>query len=518
MALPKEPRQKMINLMYLVLTALLALNVSSEILNAFKTVNNSLNNATDIIERKNVDLFKSFKAKLEKPESKEKAQEWLPRAEKAKELADNLNSYLDNLKTELKKEAGLEMRDGVESYKEDNLEAATRLFVEDPPTGKGKGKELYQRLKDFKEQILAIHPDIQKDLGNALPLDLTIPKSTGTVANNNWEYGYFHMTPTIAAITILSKFQNDVKNSESQVIEYCHKKIGEVEVVYDAFQALVGQSSEYLMPGQELKITGGVGAYSNAAKPTVMVDGAVVPLTASGTAEYKTIVGSPGTYTKKVTISYKKPDGQIASVNQEIKYTVGSPTGVFVSAEAVKALYVGLPNPIRISGGSKGAEAINASIDNGSLKNNGGGSFTAEPESPGKAVIAVTVDGKTTPFEFKVKRIPDPTPMIGQFGGGSVPANAFKANVGVRADLRDFVFEGVNFTVTGFTIVCTGKGFESTGPKYAVVRGAYFSPEAKQYIEMCRPGSSVNITDITVAEPNGNTRKLASSMAFNLTN
>ena len=77
MSLPKEPRQKMINMMYLVLTALLALNVSNEILNAFKTVNNSLNTASSMVEKKNVDIFKSFQKKLEDPKTKEKAEIWI---------------------------------------------------------------------------------------------------------------------------------------------------------------------------------------------------------------------------------------------------------------------------------------------------------------------------------------------------------------------------------------------------------------------------------------------------------
>ena len=102
MSLPKEPRQKMINIMYLVLTALLALNVSAEILNAFKTVDRSLMTATGIAEQKNVDIFKSFAKKIEDPKTKEKAEIWLPKAEQANKLADDLSAYIDALKTELK--------------------------------------------------------------------------------------------------------------------------------------------------------------------------------------------------------------------------------------------------------------------------------------------------------------------------------------------------------------------------------------------------------------------------------
>ena len=121
------------------------------------------------------------------------------------------------------------------------------------------------------------------------------------------------MTPTIAAITMLSKFENDVKNSEAQVVDFCHRKVGEVEVVYDEFQAFAGTNSQYLMPGQELVITAGVGAFSKAAKPTVTVDGSGVGLNTEGVAEYKTTVGGPGTYTKTVNITFVKPDGTTAT-------------------------------------------------------------------------------------------------------------------------------------------------------------------------------------------------------------
>jgi len=212
--------------MYLVLTALLALNVSNEILHAFHTVNNSLNTATAMVEQKNVDIFKSFQKKLEDPKTKEKAAIWMPKAQKAKEIADALYTYIEDLKLELKKESGLKKgENGVEDYKEDNLDAATRLLVEPPPSGKGKGKELFEKLKKFKEELLAIDPDLTKELG-PLPLDLTAPQTTNVAVKDDLSYLYFHMTPTIAAITILSKFQNDVKNSEAQLVDLCHKKLG----------------------------------------------------------------------------------------------------------------------------------------------------------------------------------------------------------------------------------------------------------------------------------------------------
>ncbi|HSU51246.1 MAG TPA: gliding motility protein GldM [Segetibacter sp.] len=507
MSLPKEPRQKMINLMYLVLTALLALNVSSEILNAFKTVNNSLMNANGIIETKNQGIFQSFEAKLKDPKTAQLAGIWKPKADQAKGLADGMFSYLEDLKTQLMKEAGQTTPGG--AFKEDNLDAATRLIVEGP-----KGKELLQRLTEYKSGLLAIDPSINTEFKNTLPIDLSTPATNNQAAKKDWAYAYFHMTPTIAAITMLSKFENDVKNSESLVVDFCHRKVGEVQVVYDQFQAFAGTNSQYLMPGQELVITAGVGAFSKAAKPSVTVDGSGVGLNAEGIAEYKTTVGGPGTYTKTVNITYVKPDGSTATIPKKVEYTVGSPTGASVSADAVKVLYIGLENPLTISGGSAGAEKTQASISNGSLKSLGGGKYVATVNSPGKATISVTVEGKTTPFDFRVKRVPDPIAMVGQSSGGQIATNAFKAQQGVRADLRDFVFEGVKFDIISYVVYATGAGFLEN-PGISQNAGAYFNEGSKRILEKCRPGSSVILDEIRARGPGGDTRTLP-TMAFNL--
>jgi hypothetical protein len=180
----------------------------------------------------------------------------------------------------------------------------------------------------------------------------------------------------------------------------------------------------------------------------------------------------------------------------------------------VKVLYVGLDNEISVSGGGKGAEAIQASIDNGSLESLDNGRYIAHVNTPGTANITVSVDGKTERFPFKVKNVPPPTIMVGNSAGGKISANVFKANAGVRAELKDFVFEGVKFTVSGYTIICSGTGFESY--KYAQVNGAYFDSEARSIIEQCRAGSYVIIQDISVQGPGGN-RKIDGSIAFTLT-
>ena len=506
MALPREPRQKMINIMYLVLTALLALNVSSEILTAFKTINNSLINANTTIEGKNQTLFKSISDKLNDSKTHELAAKWGPKAEQAKQLADDMYSYLADLQDKIKKDAGYNPAKGDTTYKEDNIDAATKIMEKEK-----QGDALYNKLKAYKDALLAIDPEIDSNFKNTLPIDLSMPKVENK-GNNTWWAAYFRMTPAVAAVTILSKFQNDVRNSESQVVEFCHNKIGAVQIVYDAFQAIATSNSQYLLPGQELTISAGVGAFNKSAQPTVTVDGQNIPIGPDGLAVYKSTAGGAGTYTRKVSISFVKPDGTRATLDKDIQYTVGSPTGITVSADAVKVLYIGLDNPVSISGANgKGAESIHPSINQGSITSKGGGKYSVRVTTPGTATISVTSEGKTTPVEFRVKTVPPPTAMVGISRGGKMQTNSFKAQEGVRAVLENFVFEGVNFTVTSYTMTFAGAGYNEF--RFRHVNGNSFGP-VRDLIEQARPGSTITIDDIKAAGPGG-TQTLA-PIAFNL--
>ncbi|MCK9401807.1 MAG: gliding motility protein GldM [Chitinophagaceae bacterium] len=519
MSLPKEPRQKMINIMYLVLTALLALNVSSEILNAFKTVDRSLMTASGIAEQKNSDIFKSFQRKIEDPKTKEKAEIWLPKAQKAKLLADEVYTYIEALKVELKKESNLKVVGGIEEFREDDLEAGTRLFISAPPTGKAKGKELFNKLKNFKDQLLAIDETLAKEIGPTLPLDLRVPKMNvdpkDEKSKEDWAYGYFHMTPTVAGITMLSKFQNDIRNSEAQVVEYCHKEIGEVEIIYDEFQAFAQSSTQYAMPGEQLIITAGIGAFSKAARPTITIDGANVPLKEDGSAEYKMNVGASGSFAKKVKISFLKPDGTTATVEKEVKYTVGVPSGLVVSTDKTRVFYQGLDNPLSITGGG-GDEKVSVNVEGAGVTSSkaGPGQYIVKCANTGSATVTAS-DGKSNQkIIIPIKRVPNPLATIGSKAGGPIAANVFRVQKGVAAELRDFVFEGVKYDVISFTLYCTGKGFEEN-IGLAEVIGPYFNAEAQALIKRCQPGSTVVIDEIKVQGPGG-TRMLDQNISFTL--
>ncbi|HVX25067.1 MAG TPA: gliding motility protein GldM [Parafilimonas sp.] len=508
MALPKEPRQKMINLMYLVLTALLALNVSAEILNAFKTVNNSLTAASSTLDKKNKNIFDAFKSELNDASTRDRASYWAPKAEKAQNLANQMVAYIEGLQSKVADAAGYKANDST-SYREDDLEAATRVMT-DPGT---EGKELRSKLQAYKDALLDIDTSIRSHFQYSLPIDLSIPKTNNKANQNDWAASYFYMTPAIAAKTILSKFENDVKNSEAIVVDYCHQQVGAVKEVFNSYQPLVGQSSNYVMPGQEMTITAGIGAYNTESKPVVTIDGVNVPLNANGVAEYKMTAGGTGSYTKHIVISYfNQATGTQQQQSYDVPYTVGSPTGASVSADAVKVFYVGLDNPISVSGGNVGDEKVQVNISNANFHKTAPGKYIVNPIKAGtNSVVTVTADGKPSTFEFKVKDVPDPVAKVGINKGGRMPVNDFKAQFGVRADLENFVFEGVKFNVTGYTIVLTGAGFPVL--QFRQVKGASFDP-VRDLIEKTKPGTSVTIDEINVTGPGG-TRKLP-PIIFNL--
>ncbi|RYF96912.1 MAG: gliding motility protein GldM, partial [Chitinophagaceae bacterium] len=151
MALPKEPRQKMINMMYLVLTALLALNVSAEILNAFKTVNRSLDSANGVLSANNNNIYASFAKKANEPESRQKAAIWQPKAKQVQALCATMYTRLTDLRTKVKAYGGYVAGKKDSLGYEANIDAATRLMDKE-----GEGPKLEKELAKLKKDLLSI--------------------------------------------------------------------------------------------------------------------------------------------------------------------------------------------------------------------------------------------------------------------------------------------------------------------------------------------------------------------------
>jgi gliding motility-associated protein GldM len=502
MSLPKEPRQKMINMMYLVLTALLALNVSAEILNAFKTVNNSLQKTNTVVNNSTQTIMKSLADNITNPQDAStaaKAAIWKPKAEQVVNYTAGVYNYIQSLKDQITKAAGGDPATGKELTRDDNMDIPTRLLID-----QGAGKKLLEMLTQYKSDILTkIDPLVSTQFAISLPINLEKPNNK----SGSWESAYFHMVPTIASITMLSKFQNDLRTTENKVVAFCHEQVGKVVVKFDTYAAIVGQSSKYLMPGQNLEITAGVGAFSKTAKPNVNIGGANIPVGDEGTATQSIAGGGVGNHSIPVTIVYTDQDGKQQTIKKDIEYTVGQ-SNASIALPKMNVLYIGYPNPVFVAAGGAGAEQLSVSMSGGGGSISGGkGEYIARVTSQtDNCIITVSANGRVLGQQsFRVRALPDPVATVGgEPSGANVSAQAFKAQAGVGAYVKDFPLD-LKYSVTSFSIVAdTEDGDIAT----ADCTGNAWSPKARQIINGLKSGQLITIENIYCVGEDGRRRKL----------
>jgi gliding motility-associated protein GldM len=496
----------MINIMYLVLTALLALNVSAEILNAFKTVDNSLTSTNKTIATSTSTIMKSLEDKMSDPTSMVKAKIWQPKAAQAQQLSTDMYNYIEQLRARILKEAGFQPNAENKfdsSYKLDNLDIATRIMIEQK-----EGPKLRARIEKYKNDLLNIDPEIRKEFQNSLQINTDMPKVQDKT-NKTWEAAYFHMVPTVAAVTILSKFQNDIRTSENKVVAFCHQQVGQVVVRFDRFEAIIGQNSNYLMPGQQLEIKAGVGAFSPQARPTISIGGQTQQIGDSGFVRYATQVpAGVGQKSIPVHITYKDQDGNDRVIDRVVNYTIGQ-SSTAISLPEMNVLYIGYPNKVTVSGGGVGAEKISINVQGGggSVRKVANGEFIVSVgQQTDNCVIAAYADGKQIgALTYRVRSMPEPTATVGgQESGATISAAALSAQGGVGAYIKNFPLN-LKYSVTNFNAV----GIDEDGNVLTKpCQGNAFTADARNMIRKMRSGDMLTIEQIYCTGPDGRRIKL----------
>ena len=433
MASAKEsPRQKMIGMMYLVLTALLALNVSKDILQAFVVVNASLEKTNDNFREKTDGQYAAFD-KAKKIDQKKVLENW-KKAQKVKEMSKELSVYIETIKKKIigKTEGLNEMQaDSIHlNYvnAKDNIDVATNIMIGESEDGsKGLSRELKNKLNDYRTQLYSYIADKdKKDIH--LGINTDDPKHSDS--NENWElYNFFH-TPLAAVVTILSKFQNDVKKAESDVVDYLFRQVNYDDFVFDTVAAKVIAPSNYVLLGEEYSADVFVAAFSKTQNPKVMAgdydmqthrfkSAADSVYVERGTGKYKVKPSHEGIYKYGGEITLVSPQGNKRVYPFESEYIVARPALV-VSADKMKVLYMGVPNPVSISVPGVPNEKISTSISAGcTMSATGKGTFDVTATRQGTAKIAVVATMENGEkknmgeMEFKVKPLPMPLVQIG---------------------------------------------------------------------------------------------------------
>ena len=504
MALGREtPRQRMINIMYLVLLAMLALNVSDTVLDAFKNINNSLETSRANVNNSVDQLFAAFEnTKLK--EEPERARPIYEKAKQARAIIADLNNYINGLKKEFEKRGGGYDEDTGDLSQRDNTDIAPGLMI----NGK-KGKELKEKINHTREKLLALLD--QKDRQAAtFSLVAADPKKRANGKRTWEEVNFGDGTPLTAAMTILTKIQTDAQNAESDVVKRILGKMDQAVVNLDQFAAVAVAPTSYLIQGQPYTAEVFLTAYDSKSDPSITVNGSAVPVT-NGKGVYNINTSKEGAFTWTGVIRVKQTDGTIKEYRTpEQHYQVARPSAV-VSPDKMNVLYIGVDNPLSVSAPGTPASKMKVSMSGGRLTGSGG-KYVARVSSPGTAKIVVAAEvapGKMQTLsstDFRVKRIPDPVAKFGGKSGGTMASVALKAQRAVFASLENFDFDA-KFNVTKFTMIIAKPRADAV---VLSTSGNDLSPAMRSALASIGPGTRVIFDNIIAVGPDGSPRQLNS--------
>ena len=512
-----SPRQKMINLMYVLLMAMLALNVSSDVLNGFTLVDESLSKSSENTSRQNDALYNAFETHME--QNPEKVREWYERACEVREMSDTIYNLAERLKVRIAKKADGEEGDVKNLKNREDLEAATQVMLN--PVD-GEGNILYDAITEYRTNMLEMTNDsvlkeiIKTSLSTDVPhRDISLLK--------NWQEYHFENMPAIAAITLLTKIQNDVHYVEGEVLHSLANNIDMGDVRVNQIQALVIPTSKNVVRGGEFSAQIILAAVDSTQRPQIFIDDKQLE---SENGEYTLQCNKTGDYILNGYMLVNDGGGMQTRYNFSQEYTVVEPTAT-VSASLMNVLYAGFSNPVSISVPGVAANRISASIvnGNGTIKSDGKGSFIVTPTKVGEDIkIGVTArneEGKSRSmgeYAFRVRQLPDPMPFI-EFkdkdgntqryrGGAPFSKQSLMSTNGIVAAIDDGLLN-IGFKVLSFETVF----YDNMGNAIPLKsQGELFSQQQKDMFRNLGRGKRFYISHVRAIGPDNIERLLPTTL------
>jgi len=525
MSIPKEPRQLMINLMYLVLTAMLALNVSAEIINAFFLIDRGITGSNNVFDTSNASTFDVLSKNAEQDLSK--YQKLVDAAKEVSAISKEFHTYVDDLREGMVKETdGYYPADDKDhpgfpkGYK--NKDVTTRVLVEE-----GKGEELKARILADRAKITAIVNKLKgaegtgideaslADLEKRIQLSVSDEWENAKPKRPNWSAFTFNHMPLASVFPIMRKFQNDMKSSEAAVLNFLSDQVGKQTFKVDAFIPIASAKKAYVISGEQFEAEVTVGASSKSVyeNMSIRVNGSPQKVE-NGIAKYTTSTNSTGVQKYKVDITLTNPTTQKAETySKEFEYEVGR-RSVTVSADKMNVLYIGVDNPISVAAAGVSSNDLRVSASGAGINLRGGnGKYTATVSQPGEANISVSGGGLTNSrFNFRVKRIPDPVARLSKSSGGGMGTGEFKAQGGVGAFLDNFDFEAV-CVIQGFNLVYVPKRQDAVP---VVNPGARYNDRARELVSRAKPGDIYYFENVKAKCPGDQAGREINSMVFTI--
>jgi gliding motility-associated protein GldM len=503
----ETPRQKMIGMMYLFLTAMLAINVSDEVLDAFTIIDNGLSKTISTFEEKNNFKYNDFDVAL--AANQNKVQEAWNQAQTIREESNQLNDLIKNLKERIVKAADGDDFDMNNIESKNNLDVPAEIMIV-----RKQGTILKDAIIEYRTMMLSHVSDTSSALYHAIEKTLNTDKpkkETKGDVNHTWESIQFSNTPLIGAITLLSKIQADIRNTESDVVNYLFNQIEAESFSFNKLKAEVFAPSSYILKGDTYKAKVFLAAVDTTQYPKVVVDrrGQLKEYDNDGRALFTAKADKVGPVKWGGILTYTTPAGIEKELEFESEYIVAEPN-VVVSPTKMNVFYVGVDNPVSVSAPGFTSDRIRARIsnDNGVLNKVRDG-YIAKPKVAfrnAKVLVEANFDGEWRPLrtvDFRVKPIPDPVAKIADKNGGKIKKNLLLAQTGVDAVMDNFDFD-LEFKITGFTVSTIQKGYTVDEAS----RSNMFTSEQISLLKGLRRNNKVYIEDIRAVGPDGVTRNL----------
>lgn len=494
--------------MYVVLMAMLALNVSNEVLDGFSIVEESLNRTTENSSNENQAIYGDFEAQMKSNPQKVKA--WFEKATAVKNMSDSLFNFAQQLKIAIVKEADGNDGDVMNINRKDDLEAANRVML---APGSGQGEKLYNAINSFREKILKMVSDERQRNIIASNLTTQLPKNAKTMGKN-WQEYMFEDMPVAAAVTLLSKLQSDIRYAEGEVLHTLVANIDMKDIRVNKLSAFVIPNSQTIVRGDKFSAKIVMAAVDTTQHPQIFIGGREMKLKDD---TYEIITGRTGDFNLTGYITMLNGNGETIRRDFNQKYTVVDPSAT-VSADLMNVLYAGFNNPISISIPGVPLNKVSATMTGGTLQPVGPGKYIARPSSVGKDITINVMslqsgNAKTMgQYTFHVRKLPDPTPYI-QIGdnrfrtGGLAKASLMNIN-GIKAAIDDGLLD-IPFKVLGFETVF----YDNMGNAVPMVsNGDSFSQRQRETFRTLSRNRRFYITRITAIGPDGIKRSLPSAM------
>ncbi len=524
---PETPRQRMISMMYLVYTAMLALNVSAEILNAFVIVGDSVEVTNKLMAGKAESTYIAFENAYNGNPGKV-GDNWA-KAQEVRKKTKAMLDYIDNIKYELHVAVdGLEggvaeskkilAEKGFSGIKKnDNYDIPTNYFLASTEDGSaGKALELRKKIEAYQADMLTyVQSEAYKKQLKTMQIktDQTWKNKAGQ--DLNWQMYNFYHTIITADMVLLNKFKSEIQNAEMDLVNHLYSQISADDFKFDQVTARVLPKSTYIIQGGQYEADVIVAAYDSKSELRGEVRGQNI-VGDSGMLKLKFGANALGEQKYKGTIFVKKETGEMP-YEFEGEYFVAAPSAT-ISATKMNVFYIGVDNPVSISvPGANSKDIVATATGAGAtLKKEKDGEYTVRVEKQGSCQINVKakIAGKEMDMgtmKFRTKKIPDPAAMFGKHKGGSIEREVL-AGATLRISPEGFDFP-VQYRPASFKVQVHAGG-DAEAQTY--VTGGKFPPDIAAKIRKARRGTKVYIEDIRAVGPTGEISVANPAMTFTI--